>query len=173
MGESKIQPSATKWNILGTNDASFNDGSGIANFSHATTIVSNPYKLRASLAAAGNSGNGAFAKVVLDTEQYDTSTDFATGTYTVPEDGFYQLNWMATSAAAASTWIASIFKNGSEISRGLEVRTSLNPNSSRGSDILQLTSGDTIEMHVFGNSAIAIQTGIDRTYLAIALSSRT
>lgn len=25
------QPSAAKWNILGTNDASFNDGSGIAN----------------------------------------------------------------------------------------------------------------------------------------------
>lgn len=25
------QPSASKWNVLGTNDASFNDGSGIAN----------------------------------------------------------------------------------------------------------------------------------------------
>lgn len=25
----KIQPSATKWNILGTNDASFNDGTGV------------------------------------------------------------------------------------------------------------------------------------------------
>lgn len=33
------QPSAAKWNILGTNDAAFNDGSG---FSWATTTYTNP-----------------------------------------------------------------------------------------------------------------------------------
>lgn len=166
------QPSATKWNILGANDASFNDGTGIASLSHAVTAVANPYKFRASLGAAANSGNGAFAKVPLDTEQFDTNNNFAGGTYTATA-GFYQFNWLVTSAASASTWIASLFKNGSEISRGAEVRTALNPNASGGSDLIQLSSSDTIELHVFGNSAVAIQTGVDRTYLSGHRASRT
>lgn len=34
------QPSAAKWNILGTNDASFNDGSGLNNISNPITANS-------------------------------------------------------------------------------------------------------------------------------------
>lgn len=44
------QPSAAKWNILGTNDASFNDGTGIA----ANTIGSS--QLKAAVGATGSSG---------------------------------------------------------------------------------------------------------------------
>lgn len=42
-------PSAAKWNILGTNDASFNDGSGIAN----GAIQSNPNVLNADATDIG------------------------------------------------------------------------------------------------------------------------
>ena len=55
------QPSASKWNILGTNDASFNDGTGIATGAitsakisgidkSLTTTDSNPYKAKAHAA---------------------------------------------------------------------------------------------------------------------------
>lgn len=138
-----------------------------------TQALSNPYKMRASLGSAHDSGNAAFAKITLGVEEYDTNGNHAAGTYTVAVSGFYDLLWLATSAASASTWIASIFKNGAEVSRGEEKRTALNPNSSRGSDQLQLAANDTIELHVFGNSAIALQTGSDRTYMAIKLSSHT
>ena len=33
------QPSASKWNILGTNDASFNDGTGLPTYTSATALV--------------------------------------------------------------------------------------------------------------------------------------
>lgn len=135
--------------------------------------LTNPYEFRAYLSGAHNSGNAAFAKLVFDAESFDTNTNFASGTYTVPVSGFYQVNWLVTSAASASTWIASLFKNGSEVARGNDVRTALNPNSSRGSDLLQLAAGDTIEVHIFGNSAIAIQTGGDRTYFSGFLVSQT
>jgi len=37
------QPSAAKWNILGTNDASFNDGSGLNNISNPITAASSSH----------------------------------------------------------------------------------------------------------------------------------
>ena len=44
------QPSAAKWNILGTNDASFNDGTGIGN------NVINSAQLKAAVTGTGSSG---------------------------------------------------------------------------------------------------------------------
>lgn len=61
------QPSASKWNILGTNDASFNDGSGFANGALGS--------VNASLA------NGIICQVVK--AGYSAG---ATGTTTIPYD---------------------------------------------------------------------------------------
>lgn len=136
------------------------DGSKLADDSVTPAKWTNPYKFRVSRNSAANSGSGAFAKLTFDTEQYDSNSNFASGTYTVPVTGYYHFDWLVTSAASASTWIASLMKtNGgtTELSRGSEVRTALNPNTSKGGDTVQLTAGDTVEIHVFGNSAIAIQ----------------
>lgn len=61
------QPSASKWNILGTNDASFNDGSGFANGALGS--------VNASLA------NGIVCQVVRT-----NFSSAATGTTTIPSD---------------------------------------------------------------------------------------
>lgn len=62
------QPSAAKWNILGTNDASFNDGTGIANGS----ILPNHLKASAS---------------TLNTWAWDSWTPSWTATGTAPAIG--------------------------------------------------------------------------------------
>lgn len=82
------QPSAAKWNVLGSNDASFNDGTGIANLALNTTAISNPYKFSAYRAAALTPGS---AVVVFDTEEYDTNSNYSTSTgiYTAPVAGYY------------------------------------------------------------------------------------
>ena len=54
------QPSAAKWNILGTNDASFNDGTGVANLTiGATTSVALSYKFSVYRNSAQNGGSGS------------------------------------------------------------------------------------------------------------------
>ncbi len=56
------QPSAAKWNILGTNDASFNDGTGIgtnaiAAASLATTAITLGYTAKSSTFTTATSGS--------------------------------------------------------------------------------------------------------------------
>lgn len=84
------QPSAAKWNILGTNDASFNDGTGIG----AGVITSESLNATIAFHAYRNAAkviNGAYADVVHDTERYDLGSDFntATGAFTAPVAGVY------------------------------------------------------------------------------------
>lgn len=93
------QPSASKWNILGTNDAGFKDGTnidaGAITNSHlasgiSSAKLSNPYKFHAYRTAALNMPSAA-AIVIFDTEDYDTGSNFSTttGLFTAPVNGYY------------------------------------------------------------------------------------
>lgn len=86
------QPSAAKWNILGANDASFNDGTGIANgvitSEHLNaTIAFHAYR------AAAQTITSSLSTIVFDTERYDLGSDYstATGKFTAPLAGVYSL----------------------------------------------------------------------------------
>lgn len=150
------QPSAAKWNILGTNDSSFNDGTGIAGlYKNLLSADSNPYKFSAYRNAAANSGNGAFAQVVFDTEIFDTNSNFASGTYTAPVAGFYQFN-AEINFTAGTACITSIFKNGAEYHRGDQMATS---GSMGVAALMQLAAGDTVDIRAFGNVTIALGVG--------------
>lgn len=118
--------------------------------------ILNPYKFSVRRAAAANSGNAAFAKIVWDTEEFDTNNNFATGTYTVPVAGFYQFNSYVNSITS-TTLIISIFKNGAELKRGQQT-----PGISGGIGVatfVQLAASDTIEVHFYGGVTAAIDTG--------------
>lgn len=150
------QPSAAKWNILGTNDASFNDGTGIAGlYKNLLTVDSNPYKFRVRRNAAQNTGNGAFARINFDTEVYDTNNNFDSSTnyrYTVPVNGFY---WFAGGFAisAAVSQIPAIFVDGSEYRRG-------DANSTAGAvnvtDVISLNASQYVELHAYAATAQAM-----------------
>lgn len=141
------QPSAAKWNILGTNDASFNDGTGIANLALSTTSVSNPYKFSAYHNTTQSLATGTV--VGFNTELFDTNNNYdGVNKYTAPVSGFYQVN-AAIYYQSGSTVGNSIllYKNGAVLSRGNALA------SSGGNDIcvvlsqsIQLAATDYIQI---------------------------
>lgn len=151
------QPTASKWNILGANDASFNDGTGIDNLAigNGNTSLSNGHKFAVYRNAAANSGSGAFAKVAFDTELFDTGGNISSGTFTAPVAGFYQFNASVNFTAGTAT-ITSLFKNSSEYYRGEQKATS---GSNPVAALIQLAVNDTVEVHAFGNTALALGVG--------------
>lgn len=169
------QPSAAKWNILGTNDASFNDGTGIATLGWNTTSLSNPYKFSVYRSAAWTTGNNAFAKVVFDTEVFDTNNNFATGTYTVPVSGFYMFNAGVgeSSTTSSAVPITSIYKNGAEFMRGTEVAAGETANTTTlVGGMVQCAAGNTIEIYFRGNNVNGGASQV-QTYFTGFLVSKT
>lgn len=116
----------------------------------------NPYKFRAYRNAAANTSSGTFAKVSFDTENYDSNSNFASGTYTAPVAGFYQFNAAIQFSTSSSSFVVSLYKNGSEISRGSRGKASADLFGGTVSDILQLSASDTVEVYVFCSSTLAL-----------------
>lgn len=166
------QPSAAKWNILGTNDAAFNDGTGIANLALNTTSISNPYKFHVYKSDAQNSSSGAYVKVTFATEQFDTNNNFASDTYTVPVTGYYHI-FAKVKLATVALYQLAIYKNGSEYKVGGELEYTAARAAVTASFMDAFTSGDTLDVYVFDNSASAITTGQSNTYFGGYLVSHT
>ncbi len=171
------QPSTAKWNILGTNDASFNDGTGIAGlYKNLLTVDSNPYKFSVYRNAAANTGNGVFAKITFDTEVYDTNNNFASGTYTAPVAGFYQFNSSVEVATTANQVGASIelYKNGASHKRFSLIYSSGTGNvCCSGGALVQSAASDTWEIWAYGASTKALQVSATQVWFTGHLVSRT
>lgn len=167
------QPSTSKWNILGSNDSSFNDGTGIFGLKKDLLATdSNPYKFSVYRNAAQNSGSSAFVKLNFDTELFDTNNNFTGGSYTVPISGFYDFN-ARTSATAASQMVIALYKNSSVFRRGSHVKF---PSDSGGvvyNDLVQCTLGDVIDFYLYTDNAVAIEVGAITTWASGSLRCRT
>lgn len=154
------QPSAAKWNILGTNDSSFNDSTGINLQYNNLAGFSNPYKFSVYRNSAANTGNGTVAKVSFDTELFDTNNNFASGTYTAPVAGFYQFNTRVSVSGSHTRLFIALYKNGSELIRIADHGTSSVTNDSvQGGLVVQSAANDTWEIYAFGNTTTAIVVG--------------
>lgn len=124
-----------------------------------TTTLTNPYKFFAYRNAAQNSGNNAWAKVNLDTELFDTGSNFDNATnyrFTAPAAGFYSFDGAAlfTAPAGGAQTYVSLYKNGAEYVRGTGMNTAGagNQGGTVGA-IIQLAATDYIELYFFTNSA--------------------
>lgn len=92
------QPSAAKWNILGTNDASFNDGTGIGN----ATIT-------ASKLSTGAASNTVTASESTGSTSYaNLSTTGPAVTVTIGENGLLLVGWSATINGTTSNAAAAM-----------------------------------------------------------------
>ena len=165
----KIQPSAAKWNILGTNDASFNDGSGIA--SGAATI-SNIYCFRAYASVAVTITSGTPLKITFGTEEYDYGANFASSTYTAPVNGVYHFDagfTFNTAVGANTDARAFLYKNGALAISGQTSAGALAADASLNvsGDIL-LTAGQTVDVYgVYTASATELtSTGTTKTWFS-------
>lgn len=172
------QPTASKWNILGTNDASFNDGTGVANLAWDVTSVSNPYKFRAYLGTAQSPGTNT--KIQLKSENYDTNSNFDSTTnyrYTAPISGFYHFSGALRQLLSngGQTQVV-IYKNGSAAAYGQVIFNSSGGNqsmTSTASTDLQLAANDYIELYAGAASTASAYTEAEATYLCGHLVSRT
>jgi hypothetical protein len=67
-------------------------------------------------AGSTNISSSTWTKVVLDTELYDTNSNFASSTFTPTVAGYYQINFTINTGTSANNGLwhsAAIYKNGS------------------------------------------------------------
>lgn len=164
------QPSASKWNILGTNDASFNDGTGIGAGVITSEHLNATIACRAYLNQAQNLSSEA--KILLNAENFDTGSDFDTtnSRFVVPVTGYYQVSAAirVSNLDANGALICSIFVNGSVYARGSNFSTNpADDPSSVVSSLVFATAGQYIELYGLASTSEALTTGSDWCFMSI------
>lgn len=182
------QPSASKWNILGSNDASFNDGTGIGDNAiinrhlgdDAVTMreFHNPYTFRAYKSSAQNTTLDAFAKVLFNVESFDSNSNYDNATnyrYVAPVAGrYYFFTGICMGGTAVGTFIPSLFKNGVEAGRGTDHRTSAANRLGLCVEFIDMAANDYVEGHIYADVAAALDvSGVHLTRLGGFLVDRT
>jgi len=163
------QPSASKWNILGQNDASFNDGTGIAdNAIIARHILADTISMYTKTLASGcglrkstgqTLANETITAITWDTEEFDTdgyhSTSSNTSRITVPKAGKYlitaSLSYASNATGARFLWFQKNGVTGRTGLNGGNAPTS-NDNGVTSSVIMSLAANDYIEAIGFQSS---------------------
>lgn len=141
------------------------------------TTDSNPYKFCAYQAGDLSIPSGVATLVSLDTELFDTNSDFNTSTYSyvAPVTGFYQINAQvgltAAGASAGCAMVAYMLVNNVAVVNSTIYVGSGSANSvprATLSKLISLTAGDAITLkgqvneagrHITGNSATTFMSG--------------
>ena len=114
------------------------------------------YRARAYLSAEQeNLVDEAYTKVTLDTEDYDSNSNFTGNTYTVPISGMYLIhaNIRFNELVANTRYVGLIYKNGSDIAHNYSMTSdyaaflTVNVSTTQA-----LAKGDTIDMYVRSDS---------------------
>lgn len=167
------QPSAAKWNILGTNDASFNDGTGIAtaaitSLKLSTTIACRAYRN----AAATVTGGGGADKISLDATSYNIGSyfDTANGRFVAPVTGYYQVNASVRLAAVNTNGIVAIhiYANGASYCNNNTGGT-VNAQEFGAviTDVVYVSAGQYIELYADCSTTESVTTGTGSTFMSI------
>jgi hypothetical protein len=152
------QPTTAKWNLIGSNDASFNTGAGfndsiiinrhIADNSISLKKANADVAFYAYLGSAQNTVNGS-AKVNLNTELWDNGNNFDSTTnfrFVAPANGIYQFSGCCrVSNAAAIRVISLLFKNGVQYATGSSHGADTFAGSAVSADI-KLAANDYVEL---------------------------
>lgn len=168
------QPSAAKWNILGTNDASFNDGTGIADAAITSehlnaTIACRAYRSGAQTIEVGTE------KVLLETENFDLGADFDTANnrFVAPLTGYYQVNGstgLNNVNALDDQVLVYIYGNGAPLAQNnaYAVAAGDDPLASV-SDIVSVTAGQFIELYIQNATSATegIRSGSSESFMSI------
>src|SRR6185312_5595708 len=188
------QPTTAKWNLVGSNDASFNNGNGfndnILITRHFATSglqlpdkVLNPYKFSVYLGSAQNLAGGAsYTKILFDTKEFDTGSNFDAVTnhrFTAPIAGFYFFSaaMQVATTGTADQFTIILYKNGSAMRQGMFLPGggAIALDQYNVSTLMQLNANDYIEAYGFCNQAgtRALSTSANTTYFQGFLVSAT
>jgi hypothetical protein len=108
-----------------------------------------------------------FTKVLFETEEWDTNSNFASSRFTPTVAGYYQINSTVNYNLNNNTCLISIYKNGSEYRRGIQVSISSNGSSatSVSGSVYLNGSSDYVEIYIYQQtSATALTTTTGLTY---------
>lgn len=139
----------------------------------------NPYKFYAYRGTATTTGTGGFFKVNLNSELFDTGSNYDATTnfrFTAPIAGYYQFNGGVSYAGSASGnhHIATLYKNGAEFLRGMEGSYGDASNHLMiVGGLIQLAAGDYIELWGYSLTNYNVIATSIQTYLTGYLVSRT
>ena len=146
-GTSVLSLPALTGTVLTT--ASTFGGTGPAFSAHASTGQSIP-------------ANGTLTKVLLQTEEFDTNSNFASSTFTPTVAGYYQINGCVTLLNGTSTrnFGVVLYKNGSAFKQGTTNAIFVSDYSGVSVSTLVYFNGstDNVELYCFNNSTGAIST---------------
>lgn len=168
------QPTTAKWNLIGSNDASFNNGNGFedgiivarhyAAASANEDVWRNGVAFSAYLNANQTVTGSTDALVSINTERYDIGSDFNTGTYrfVAPYDGIYHFDGQVS--GVSTTRIRPILTiNGTSTQLGSDVLG--NTNTAQVSADFKLNAGDYVELRAYiqGSTTLYGASGIMAT----------
>lgn len=118
--------------------------------------------------------NGAYTKVQLNAENFDTASAFDSTTnyrFTAPIPGIYRFDFSVSgSGTSPTTVVAALHKNGSRILVGSEgaAVSAFSEGVSTGSALIQLAASDYIELFVYINATSPVARTVD-TFLSGSL----
>lgn len=165
------QPSAAKWNILGSNDASFNDGSGLGD----NTVTSEKLKATVSFSAHRTTNQtittGTITTCQYDTESHDIGSDYNTGTYTftAPYAGNYIFHHQVYMDSSIDTGVvfAFIYVNGTSRSQNAAYSSAATLDLSANCSLnINLAASDAVIARVLHNAGAdrALLGGVEQVY---------
>lgn len=135
-------------------------------------------KARAYAGTNQSFSNGIGARVIFDTESYDTGSDFDSTTnyrFTAPVTGHYLIVVKVgiTSPADQTLMQIDVKKNGSDLFRVSSVSSGTNDTSLNGSDIQSLDANDYVDVFFTQSSGTSknIISGTGNTFIAVHLLS--
>lgn len=137
------------------------------------TTDSNPYKFSVYNNANQTVSTGSNQKLSFNTEIFDTNSNFSSGTYTAPVDGFYEFAGAATSNSTAYI-IVFLYVNGNQLFQGVRNYTGTgNGSSTLSVPFLQLNAGNTVELYVYSDTATIQGDATGKTWFMGGLKCRT
>jgi hypothetical protein len=117
-------------------------------------VVGNGPAFRAWNSTSVNVPSGTFTKLLFQTEDFDTNSNFSNSRFTATVAGYYAINGVVAWPTAATSGAINILKNGVTCAAGTLINESTTRNSVH--DIVNLNVGDYVELYA------AHSTGSDR-----------
>ena len=163
------QPTAAKWNILGDNDASCHDGTGIDDDVILTRHIDDgqvtALKLGMGIAFRGSPTSGqsigatTYTKTNYATEEYDLggNYDAANSKFTAPVNGIYNFSANIANTGTSVTGRTTLAVNGTQVRQSAFINTAGYYNIGLSADI-KLTAGDYVEVYTYFVSAVTTST---------------
>jgi microcystin-dependent protein len=93
------------------------------------TVMVNGPAFSAYLNTSQSITTSTFTKVQINTEEFDTNSNYDNATnyrFTPTVAGYYQVNGRFSSEVNSTLLVATIYKNGVEVKRGMDTRASVN-----------------------------------------------